>query len=434
MILKGAQRGGSKRLTAHLLNTQENDHVEVHEVSGFISDTLEDALQEAAALSQGTRCKQYLFSVALSPPETERVDTAAFEDAISRIEERVGFKGQPRVVVFHEKQGRRHAHCVWSRIDTQKMRAINLPYFKNKLMEVSKELFLDYGWKLPQGFIDREQRNPLNFTREDWQQAKRLGDDPRTIITALKECWSISDNKASFQKALEQRGYYLAKGDRRGYVAVDWRGEVYSLSRRLGVKAKALKERLGEVSKLPSVADTKAKIDHRLVERVLGVIGEIRQDHQSRLAPLLAQKAKLKERHHNERQNLAEKQAQRWTQETQQRQARINKGFRGLWERLTGKYSQMARQNEAETYTAYMRDRAQKDALIHVQLKERYTLQQGIRHIHSQREIDIQEVKEKLFSGMSKDKSQSLRNQFEKPRPSQDHTRPAPRGDFGLSM
>jgi hypothetical protein len=26
--------------------------------------------------------------------------------------------GQPRVIVFHEKNGRRHAHCVWSRIST----------------------------------------------------------------------------------------------------------------------------------------------------------------------------------------------------------------------------------------------------------------------------------------------------------------------------
>jgi hypothetical protein len=60
--------------------------------------------------------------------------------------------GQPRAIVFHEKEGRRHAHCVWSRIDAQTMTARPLPYFKRKLMEVSRELYLEHGWKLPRGF------------------------------------------------------------------------------------------------------------------------------------------------------------------------------------------------------------------------------------------------------------------------------------------
>jgi len=59
MIIKGAQRGGAGRLATHLQNTKENDHVEVHEVRGFMSDTLEDALHETDAIAQGTRCKQY---------------------------------------------------------------------------------------------------------------------------------------------------------------------------------------------------------------------------------------------------------------------------------------------------------------------------------------------------------------------------------------
>lgn len=33
-------------------------------------------------------------------------------------------KGQPRAVVFHEKENRRHCHVVWSRIDTEAMKAI----------------------------------------------------------------------------------------------------------------------------------------------------------------------------------------------------------------------------------------------------------------------------------------------------------------------
>lgn len=86
----------------------------------------------------------------------------------------MGLKNQTHVIVFHEKNGRRHCHAIFSRIDTKTMTAINLPYFKNKLMEISKELYLKHNWKLPQGHIDKQLRNPLNFTQEQWQQAKRL--------------------------------------------------------------------------------------------------------------------------------------------------------------------------------------------------------------------------------------------------------------------
>jgi hypothetical protein len=52
MILKGSQRGGAKQLAYHLLKTEENEHVEVHEVRGFMSDDLHGALKEIHAVSQ----------------------------------------------------------------------------------------------------------------------------------------------------------------------------------------------------------------------------------------------------------------------------------------------------------------------------------------------------------------------------------------------
>ena len=121
MILKGSQRGGAAQLARHLLKTVENEHVELYEVRGFVSDDLPGALHEAYAISRGTRCRQFLFSLSLSPPPSERVPVEVFESAIDEAEGRLGLKDQPRVVIFHEKEGRRHAHCVWSRIDPDKM-------------------------------------------------------------------------------------------------------------------------------------------------------------------------------------------------------------------------------------------------------------------------------------------------------------------------
>jgi hypothetical protein len=133
MILKASQRSGARQLSAHLMRTDENEHVELHEVSGFMSETLHDALLEAQAMAKGTQCKQYLFSVSLSPPAHENVRVEVFEQAVNAIEERLGLQGQPRAIVFHEKEGRRHAHAVWSRIDAETMTAKHLPFFKTKL-------------------------------------------------------------------------------------------------------------------------------------------------------------------------------------------------------------------------------------------------------------------------------------------------------------
>ncbi|MGS4884963.1 AAA family ATPase [Roseibium sp. MB-4] len=257
MILEGAQRGGAIRLAEHLLNMHDNDHVEVHEVSGFLSTDLLGALQEAEAISKGTRCRQFFFSVSLSPPQTENVPNSVFETAITRIEEKFGLEGQPRAIVFHEKKGRRHAHCVWSRIDAAQMKAINLPHFKRKLTSLARDLYIEHGWEMPEGFRDAAQRDPLNYSNIEALQAKRINKDPKVIKQTFRQCWEASDSRAAFANALKEHGFTLARGDRRGFVAVDGNGEVYSIARWVGEKTKTVQDRLGDLQGLPSVEEAR---------------------------------------------------------------------------------------------------------------------------------------------------------------------------------
>ena len=147
MILVGNQRAGARDLAVHLMK-DENDHVEIHQIRGFISNDLHGAFMEAHAISKGTKCKQFLFSLSLNPPQYEQVAVQAFERAADEAEQRLGLSGQPRAIVFHEKEGRRHAHVVWSRIDYKSMTAINLPHYKRKLNSLSKELYLEHGWEV----------------------------------------------------------------------------------------------------------------------------------------------------------------------------------------------------------------------------------------------------------------------------------------------
>jgi hypothetical protein len=82
MILQGTQRAGGAQLGRHLMKA-ENEHVEVHEITGFAATDVLGAFNKAHAVSLGTRCRQFLFSLSLNPPETARVPVAAFEAAMS---------------------------------------------------------------------------------------------------------------------------------------------------------------------------------------------------------------------------------------------------------------------------------------------------------------------------------------------------------------
>lgn len=89
-----------------------------------------------------------------------------FEKALADMEKGWKLEGQPRAIVFHEKEGRRHCHAVRSRIDTDQMKAINLPYDKMKLQDILRELYFQYGWQMPKSFLNSEERN-FNFTSKE---------------------------------------------------------------------------------------------------------------------------------------------------------------------------------------------------------------------------------------------------------------------------
>lgn len=382
MILKAKERGDAPQLSRYLLARRENDHVELHEVRGFVSDDLFGAFAEADAIARGTRCRNYLFSMSLNPPQKERVGVEAFEQAIARIEQKLGLENQPRAVVFHEKDGRRHAHVVWSRIDSERMRSINISHYKMKLRDISRELFLEHGWDMPRGLQDRSLRDPLNFTQEEWQQARRAGLDPRELKSVLQHCWKVSDNKASFEHALKERGFWLAKGDRCGFVAIDYRGEVYSLSRYAGVKTEELEARLGDPNRLRTVEATKVEIARHVGQKLESFIADAELKAKQRFAMLAFQKSEMLARHQHARQTLWAAHERRWQAETLARAERLPKGFSGIWHRLTGQYARIRELNDREALEAFHRDRAEKDALVFAQLDERQELQREIREMH----------------------------------------------------
>lgn len=373
MILVGNQRGGAKDLAMHLMK-DENDYVTVHEVRGFASENLQDALHEAYAVSRGTKCKQFLFSLSLNPPKEAEVETTYFEDAIDRAEQNLGLNGQPRAIVFHEKDGRRHAHAVWSRIKVDEMKAVQLSFTKRKLQTLSRDLYLENGWKMPHGLANPTKSDPRNFTLAEWQQAKRINKDPREIKKAFQDAWAISDSKVAFQYALEEHGYRLARGDRRGFVGIDYRGEVFSIPRQAGVKTKQVRERLGDENDLPSVEAVQSQIAADMLTAVQRLQKELDAKEARRKEQFEAHRQKLVEKQRKDRESQEQGLAQRKFKETTERQARFRRGLRGLWDRLNGTHKQTQKRNEIEAQNAMRRDRREQDQLIQRQLRDRNRL------------------------------------------------------------
>ena len=390
MILKGSQRGGANQLSSHLLNSKDNDHVSVFELRGFVSDDLKGALSENHAIAKGTKCEQFMFSLSLNPPQNENVSEADFAKTADLAEERLGLKDQPRAIVFHEKEGRRHAHVVWSRIDPETMRAINLPHFKYKLTALSRELYLEHGWNLPDGLRRDGGKSPLNFTLEEWQQAKRQKLDPREIKQVFQETWSRTDTANAFKNALEEKGYFLARGDRRGFVALNVGGEVFAIPKWVGIKTKEVRAKLGKESELESVDQVRSELALKVTNKVTSLMRDVKSRHDEELRPLVGANRAMAKAHQSERQLLSSKQEKRWNTENAKRADKLNKGLRGLWQKVTGKSRHIQKANEAEAYQGHVRDRTQRDDLVFAQLKERQVLQKDInkirkRHVQNHR-------------------------------------------------
>lgn len=419
MILKASQRGGGNQLAAHLMNAKDNEHVHVHELRGFVADDLEGAFKEAYAVSRGTKAKQFLFSLSLNPPQTEDVQTEAFEAAIDAVERKIGLENQPRAIIFHEKDGRRHAHAVWSRIDAENMKAINLPFYKMKLRDISRELYLEHGWKMPRGLVNSKERDPANYSLAEWQQAKRAGHDPKALKGMFQELWASSDSGKAFAAALKSRGYTLARGDRRGHVAVDYKGEVYAIARYTGVKTKDVRSRLGDGKELPSVDEAKAEHASRMTDMLRRHIKEAEDRRQRETEKLAVRRKEIVERQRTQRAAIEKQHEERRAKETLERSQRFRKGVRGLWDRFTGKHVKVKEQNRREAELSARRDKAERDKFVFGQLEERQFLHRQIKQQRQSHREQVAELHRDVanFDRMRGQEPPKAREQFQRAAP-----------------
>ena len=274
MIPFGSQRALGQDLATHLLNTLDNERMEVAQVRGAVARDLHGAFAEWEAQAHTlTRCSNYLYSLSINPDQRQgRLTKEQYLDYIDRAENRLGLAGQPRAVVFHikkDKNGvpREHCHVVWSRIDAERGKARHMAFDHDKLMMVTREFARDHGLTLPDGYYrDKGQERPKKnrqLTLYEKNQQDKGGLSKEQHIAQVTAAWQKRDTPRAFVRSLEDMGYILATGTR-DYVLVDLYGNMNSLPKLIedkNVRIKQVREFLAKEfpkDSLPSVDEARA--------------------------------------------------------------------------------------------------------------------------------------------------------------------------------
>ena len=274
MIAKGKCRAAPAQLASYLLRVHTRDgeqRVEVLELQSG-TDSLRETFLDWHSVGLGTRGEKTLYHAQISPDPRYKMTPEQYLRAADILGEKLGLKDHPRVVVLHDDGEQPHLHIVWQRADVETMTMWDDGHNYRKHEQASLRMEQEFGQDFVPGKHakrDREQQPEFpraESTQDEQKQAQRTDmtfDERKEQITALRQS---ADNAQAFKNALEETGYVLAKGDRRGFVVVDEEGEVFSLSKHVGdLKDKAFKEFMSPIDRdqLPSVDEAKAQQQDR---------------------------------------------------------------------------------------------------------------------------------------------------------------------------
>jgi hypothetical protein len=273
-------------------------------------------------------------------------------------------------------------------------------------------MYAAMGLEAPAGIKDRTKADPLNYDRQTWQQAKRLGEDPRDLKQIIQQAWAVSDNRASFESALERHALHLARGDRRGFVVVHHSGEPLSLTRYANLKNKDVEARIGKPEQLQTIDQVQSVLHARMTATAEKRLSDMKKKHRRELRPFAARAAQMRQTHQTERDALDARLAKRQQREDLARANRLRKGLIGLWDRLSGKRGKVSELNAREVATNRTRDRDERQAVIDRQITERGELQANVVHVHDRHQHERTYQRAELAVMMSMMKH-STREQFQ---------------------
>ena len=279
MIVKGRARSGPEQLAAYLLRVGDGERATIldRDIYGddlhndfLLFDAIGDAGRTDKTLYHAQICPEAKYGREMTPEQWLR--------SAEMLAEEMGMAHHPRRVVLHDGGDNPHVHVVFQRADPETLKMWEVWENFKKHEKASLRMSEEFGMEIVPGkHVKRDRKKQPEFpraetTQAEEQQAKRLGistDERKEQITALRQ---QCDDAQAFKNALEDAGYVLAKGDKRGFVLVDGEGEVFSLSKFVtDIKNKEYKAFMAPIDReaLPSVDEAKAIQERRREEALV---------------------------------------------------------------------------------------------------------------------------------------------------------------------
>lgn len=267
MIVKGRARSGPAQLAAYLLRQDGKERPTLIELFDGGND-LHKAFLQWDAIGELTRGDKTLYHAQIAPEARYTMSPEQWHRAAEILAEELGMGAHPRAIVVHDGGDKPHAHVVFQRTNTDTLTlwddGNNYLKHERASMRMEQEFAQEH---VPGKHAKRDRQKQPEFPRaksdqDEQQQAARTeltAEERKEQVTALR---AAADSAQAFKSALEDAGYILAKGDKRGLVLVDRDGEVYSLSRQVtDLSSKEYKSFMAPLDpKLqPSVEEAKAR-------------------------------------------------------------------------------------------------------------------------------------------------------------------------------
>lgn len=247
MIINGGARKSGGFFARHLMKAEENERVEIKEIRGLYAEDLPEAFREMRLLAAGSKAENYFYHANVNPREDEQLTAEQWQETADRLERNLGLVDHPRIVIEHSKNGRTHQHYIWSRVDMDT--GTVTPVTDNYYIHTQTARELEQAFHLsPVQLPSPPERDRI----KDWEsfRGQDSGIDPKEMKAEITELWQQSDGGRAFQAAIEEKGYLLAKGDRRDFILIDPAGDIHSLARRIDVaKAADIRAKMGDLDR-----------------------------------------------------------------------------------------------------------------------------------------------------------------------------------------
>lgn len=276
-MLSGETRGaGGRALARHLNSTADGQFVRCVEARFLAARSLDGQIAEMARASMGARTSRPILHIHVDPEVgSDRIDV--IQHWVRLFEEEFGLQKHARAGVVHRgKKGstRLHAHFVYSVVGPDN-RVVDLRNSYRRREKVSVIVAHDLGLSFPklprpraihrallkEGRTDvarwmvmhcPELREPVRTAKQSPQQrhiAERTGVETSEVLAAVSAAWPSPDAR-DFQRALVEKGFSLARGDK-VVVLVDRTGTPHALAR--AIRQTCRQSRLA----CPSAADVR---------------------------------------------------------------------------------------------------------------------------------------------------------------------------------